>query len=92
MSPADPLPQHKGIIAWFAHNSVAANLLMILIFIVGGWSAWNIQRSIQPKIEINVISIAMAYPGAAPEEVEKGIILKIEESLKNLLYQFAARH
>lgn len=84
MNPADPLPQHKGIIAWFAHNSVAANLLMILIFIVGGWSAWNIQRSIQPKIEINVISIVMAYPGAAPEEVEKGIVLKIEESLKDI--------
>lgn len=75
---------HKGVIAWFANNAVAANLLMILIFVVGSWSAWNIQRSIQPKIEVNVISISMAYPGAAPEEVEKGIILKIEESLKDI--------
>lgn len=84
MSTADHGPAQRGIIAWFAHNSVAANLLMILIFVVGSWSAWNIQRSINPKIEINIISVTMVYPGAAPEEVEKGIILKIEESLKDI--------
>jgi multidrug efflux pump subunit AcrB len=75
---------HKGIIAWFALNPVAANLLMIFIFLVGGTSAMNIQRTVNPKIETNIITINMAYPGAAPEEIEQGIILKIEESLKDI--------
>ncbi len=77
-------PKHSGIIAWFANNAVAANLLMIMIFVVGGWSAWNTQRALNPKIEVNIISVNMVYPGAAPDEVEKGIILKIEESLKDI--------
>lgn len=75
---------HTGIIAWFAKNPVAANLLMIMIFIVGGTSALNMQRTIQPEIETNIIRITMVYPGAAPEEVERGIILKIEESIKDI--------
>ncbi len=76
--------QQRGILAWFARNPVAANLLMITIFLVGGASAFNIQRSLNPKIVTNVITIDMAYPGAAPEEVEQGIVLKIEESLKDI--------
>jgi multidrug efflux pump subunit AcrB len=75
---------HRGIIAWFARNSVAANLLMIVIMAVGIYSAMTIQRTIQPNFETNVININMVYPGAAPEEVERGIILKIEESLKDI--------
>lgn len=82
--PAGPRQQHTGIIAWFAQNPVAANLLMIIIFVVGGASAFNIQRTAFPKIETNRIVITMAYPGAAPEEVELGLVLKIEESLKDI--------
>ena len=57
---------------------------MIFIFVVGGYYAWNLQRAMQPEFEVNVIDITMAYPGAAPDEVEKGVILKVEESLKDI--------
>ena len=77
-------PQHRGILAWFARNPVAANLLMITIFLVGGYAAYNIQRTVDPKIITKVITIDMIYPGAAPEEVEQGIVLKIEEALKDI--------
>ncbi len=76
--------QQTGIIAWCARNSVAANLLMAVILSVGLYSAWTIQRSLQPEVNLDRIQITMAYPGAAPEEVEQGIILKIEEALKDL--------
>ncbi len=76
--------KHTGIIAWFARNSVAANLLMIVIVAVGLVSAWNIQRTVQPEFITNIITINMLYPGAAPEEVEQGIILKIEEAIKDI--------
>ncbi len=76
--------EHKGIIAWFARNPVAANLLMLFIFIVGGNAAYNIQRSVDPEIITNIININMAYPGAAPQEVEQGVVLKIEEALKDI--------
>lgn len=77
-------PQSTGVIAWFAYNPVAANLLMLIIMAVGLGSAFNIQRAMFPAIEINLIVINVAYPGAAPEEVEQGVVLKIEEAINDI--------
>ena len=74
----------SGIIAWFARNPVAANLLMLMIFAVGIGSAFSLQRAMMPAFEINRIVINVPYPGAAPEEVELGVILKIEEAINDL--------
>jgi len=76
--------RHKGVIAWFATNPVASNLLMLVIIAVGLLSAAHIKRTMMPEFEIDVVSIMMLYPGAAPEEVEQGIVLKIEEALSDL--------
>jgi len=75
---------HKGTIPWFARNSVAANLLMIIIIGIGIGSALSIQRTLQPDFELNLVSIIVPYPGATPDEVEKGVVLKIEEALKDI--------
>ncbi len=77
-------PPRKGVIAWFAYNPVAANLLMLIIIVVGLGSAFTIQRAMFPAIEIDVIFIELAYPGAAPEEVEQGVVLKIEEAINDV--------
>jgi multidrug efflux pump subunit AcrB len=77
-------PRYKGIIAWFAYNPVAANLLMLIIMAVGIGSALNIQRAFFPALDIEMIYITAPYPGAAPEEVEKGIVLKIEEAINDV--------
>lgn len=74
----------SGIIAWFATNPVAANLLMFVIIAVGIGSALNIQRAMMPAFDIDVIMVNVVYPGAAPEEVEQGVILKIEEAINDL--------
>tara|TARA_B100001540_G_scaffold281000_1_gene270757 strand:- start:1626 stop:4766 length:3141 start_codon:yes stop_codon:yes gene_type:complete len=74
----------KGIIAWFAHNPVAANLLMLIIMAVGLGSAFTIQRAMFPAFDFELIWVQATYPGAAPEEVEQGIVLKIEEAINDL--------
>jgi multidrug efflux pump subunit AcrB len=74
----------RGVIAWFAHNPVAANLLMLIIMVVGLGSAFTIQRAMFPALDIELILITAPYPGAAPEEVEKGVVLKIEEAINDL--------
>ena len=74
----------KGIIAWFANNSVAANLLMFLL-IVGGIGATNsIQMKAFPDINIPIIQVAVPYLGAAPEEVEEGVCIRIEEKVQGI--------
>jgi multidrug efflux pump subunit AcrB len=68
-------------ISWFANNPVAANLVMILIVMGGITSLPSIQQRSFPEIEIEVVSIAVPYLGAAPEEVERGVCVRIEEEI-----------
>ena len=84
MSQEEIIDTNKGIIPWFARNSVAANLLMVVILFVGIGSPLAIQRTLQPEFEINIITITVPYPGATPEEVEDGVVLKIEEALQDV--------
>ena len=74
----------KGVIAWFARNPVAANLLMLVIIAVGAGSAFSIQRAMFPAFEFEPIFVTVPYPGAAPEEVEQGVIMKVEEAINDL--------
>ena len=76
--------EQKGIIAWFSTNSVAANLLMMMIIFAGLATALTIKVQIFPEFETRTIQVNMAYPGAAPEEVEEAIVIRIEESLQGL--------
>ncbi|BFT30859.1 efflux RND transporter permease subunit [Alteromonas sp. D210916BOD_24] len=74
----------SGIISWFARNSVAANLLMIFIIIMGIASYFTIQRQMFPNVEINYITVEANYPGASPQEIEESIFIKVEEAVKDV--------
>ena len=74
-----------SMIAWFVRNHVAANLLMVATLSAGIYSLFfRIPLEVFPTFELDVISISVNYSGAAPNEVEQGIILPIEESLADL--------
>jgi len=74
----------KGLIGWFTSNPVAANLIMILVFFAGALSLSNISKEMFPRTEIRMITVSAPYPGAAPVEVEKGVILPMESALEGL--------
>ncbi|MCW8092054.1 efflux RND transporter permease subunit [Alteromonas sp. ASW11-130] len=80
----EKIDTQRGVIAWFARNSVAANLLMWILIVGGILGAFGIQKQIFPAFDINVINVRVPYLGAAPQEVEEGVIVKIEEAVKNL--------
>ena len=69
----------KPIIGWFANNHVAANLLMGLIILSGLVSLPRMPVTFFPDVEIPQINVSVAYLGAAPEEVEEGVCIRIEE-------------
>lgn len=84
MNSAQAPQSYRGPIAWMTQHSVAANLLM-LIFLVGGFiSLLNIKQEVFPDVSLDTVSVVVAYPGASPEEVENGILLAIEESVRGL--------
>ena len=74
----------KPIIAWFANNHVAANLLMGLIILGGLVTVPQIPMKSFPDIDLPVISVSVPYLGAAPEEVEEGVCVRIEEELEGI--------
>ncbi|MGF1694925.1 efflux RND transporter permease subunit [Vibrio lamellibrachiae] len=78
------MSQQRGIIAWFAHNPVAANLIMWLLIIGGLFSVFTLNKEVFPTIETNFVQVTVAYPGAAPQEIEEGINIKIEEAIKDI--------
>ncbi|MCB1582030.1 MAG: efflux RND transporter permease subunit [Xanthomonadales bacterium] len=74
----------QGLIYWFASNSVAANLLMVVLLVTGLYAAVSMKKEMFPATSINQVLVTMAYPGAAPDEVEKGICVKIEDAVTGL--------
>ncbi|MGD8962849.1 MAG: efflux RND transporter permease subunit [Desulfobacterales bacterium] len=75
---------HRGPIAWMAGHSVAANLLMAVFLIGGLFWALQIKKEVFPDFELDIVRITVPYPGASPEEVERGIVLAIEEAVNGL--------
>ncbi len=75
--------QH-GAIAWMASNPVAANLIMFLCLVGGMIMASQIKQEVFPEFESEIVTVSVVYPGASPEEVEKGIVLAVEERVAGL--------
>lgn len=75
---------YTALIDWFARNSVAANLLMVILIVGGLASALTIKKESQPRIETNFVTVSMPFLGASPEDVEEGILIKIEEAIQDI--------
>ncbi|NRA04189.1 MAG: efflux RND transporter permease subunit [Myxococcales bacterium] len=75
----------KRAISWFAENHVAANLLMCLLIIGGLVVLPGLPQKSFPDIDIEMITVAVEYRGAAPEEVELGVCIRIEEAIDGVV-------
>ncbi|NJO87259.1 MAG: efflux RND transporter permease subunit, partial [Lewinella sp.] len=74
----------QGFINYFIKYPVAGNLLMVGVLILGFLSLKGLKSTFFPEFPSRIISIQLIYPGASPEEVEEGVVAKIEENLKGL--------
>ena len=74
----------RNLIKWFSRNNVAANFLMVSI-LAAGISTWvKLKKEIFPETSTSVVAVSVPYPGATPEEVEKGVCIPIEEAIRDL--------
>lgn len=74
----------RKLIAYFIKYHVAVNVVVIAFFLLGIIGAYSLKSSFFPLVDSKNINISIAYPGASPQEVEEGIVLKIEDNLKGL--------
>ncbi len=74
----------NNLIAWWARNSVAANLVMVGIFVAGLIGFSSMEREMDPQVRFQSLQIFVSWPGADPQEVEEQIVARIEESVRDL--------
>ena len=74
----------KNIVAWFVKNPVAANLLMVLMFITGIFGYLNLEREFIPQTTINGMTVSISWPGASPRDVEEQLVVRVEEAIDGL--------
>ena len=75
---------YAALINWFARNSVAANLLMVILLVGGFYTVLTIKKEIQPRIDTNYITVSVPFLGATPLDVEEGVVIKIEEAIQDI--------
>ena len=74
----------NGLVAWFARNAIAANLLMAVAFIGGIFAFFSMEREMFPAVQVAGASVTVAWPGASPAETEEQVILRIEEAVADI--------
>ena len=84
MSAAKPSTWDYGPIAWMTKNRVTPNLLMLVLLVGGLLMTTQIKQEVFPDFTLDTVSISVPYPGASPEEVERGIVLVIEEAIRGI--------
>ncbi len=74
----------SGAIAWMTKNNVAANILMFAMLIGGFIFLLNTKQEVMPPFEVDTVSIQLTLSGASPEEVEKGMVIAVEDAVRGL--------
>ncbi|MGJ8678465.1 MAG: efflux RND transporter permease subunit [Akkermansiaceae bacterium] len=78
-----PLKKHP-FITWFASNSVVANILMLTIFAAGLFTAFTVRKEGFPAFAAESVTVVVPIRGGTPEDVERGVSIKIEEAIESV--------
>ncbi|MEO1729719.1 MAG: efflux RND transporter permease subunit [Pseudomonadota bacterium] len=82
--PGDRARDRKGAIAFMARNGVAANLLMVAMFVAGIIAFGQIVQEVFPESSLDTIQVSVDFPGATPAEIEQSIVQRIEEAVETI--------
>lgn len=65
-------------------NPILVNMFMIIVFIFGFITIYEIPKEEMPGIEFGAFNITVAYPGVSPEEIEQNVVNKIEKQIQRM--------
>jgi len=76
---------HKNdIIGLFAQHPVAANLVMVIMLLSGMMALGSLNTQFFPSFEVEVVSVRVIWSGATPEDVERSVIVPLEQELRTV--------
>ncbi len=75
----------KKIITYFIKYDIAVNIIILAFVIFGIIGFFSMKSSFFPLTDSKNITIQLTYPGASPQEMEEGVVIKIEDNLKGVV-------
>ena len=72
----------RKVITFLVKYPIWSNVILYSTLGFGLIAFLQMKYSIFPEVQSGIVTIQVAYPGASPQEVEEGVILKIEENLE----------
>ncbi len=71
----------RAVFSYFTRHKTIANLLMIVLLVLGVIAASKIRSQFFPDVVIENINVTVSWPGAGPEEVDTAIVAVLETAL-----------
>lgn len=75
----------EGMIRWCTRNHVAGNFLMLAILLAGFTTWFKVRKEIFPDTAFDALTVSIPYPNATPAEVERGVVVPVEEAVADVL-------
>ena len=75
---------YRGVVAWFAQNSVAANVLMAALFVGGLLTLGSTNSEVFPQIDLRTVTVSVGYPGATPDEIVNSVTQRVDVAVMGL--------
>ncbi len=74
----------RKVVDFFITRPIWANAILIVVLLFGLVAVLTMSSSFFPELDPTRITVSVFYPGASPEEMEEGVTVKVEESLKGI--------
>lgn len=75
----------EAIVKWFTRNHVAGNFLMLAVLLAGFTTWFKVRKEVFPDTAFDALTVSIPYPNATPEEVERGVVVPVEEAVADVL-------
>ena len=74
--------RESGFLKFFVEHRTSANIIMILMIVVGLLSIGRLNKQFFPDFEVEVVGVSVDWPGATAEEIDKNIVQLLEPELR----------
>lgn len=74
--------KESGFLKFFVEHRTSANIIMILMIVIGLLSIGRLNKQFFPDFDIEVIAVSIDWPGATAEEIDQNIVQLLEPELR----------
>ncbi|MDC0658462.1 efflux RND transporter permease subunit [Leisingera sp. SS27] len=73
--------QARGLFSYFTRHRTAANLLLVIMLVLGAAAMPNMRAQFFPDVIVERVTVSVEWEGAGPEDVDSAIVQVLEPAL-----------